>query len=699
MGIAAPSILGGLTLNTFQPMCVCQARTGEVYIVNGIDRPRRWDGSSTDAELAGMTAPTTAPTVVASSGGNSTAGDYVVYVRYIDANGIPSALSPVATVTAVASDKFDYSVVPVSPEARTVNKEIYRSTMGQSAVVYLVATVTNATTTSLNDTLSDEALALNASLIVAASATVSIDETAARHVPPPDFKAVMVMFQDRYFYGVDVTYTAGTVTVTNGSTTIAGASTDWTPQMVGRYIYVLGSDKGYLITAASASSITISENYNATGGALKTYAIRPAPAERNNLYYSSQDEPESVPSTNTVPLQENTGDTDEVTGLIPMGGYLLVMKERHHQRLTFVAQPSVDVNVMPMAYRGCLNQRTWCQVEGTFYMLDQYGIYAFSGSPRPISNPIQDVFRDDIDFSKSKWFGARANQVQEYVEFLVAFSDDSGTRPKRGLRYYYRTQSWQTVTYPWEIGGAAVVDISGEARIVLGGEDDWLYLSDEGTLDGLDSATVSGTIRGTVTSATSTTLVDSTANFPSDLTPNVPVVIYDGTGKQQIRRILSRDSSTQITVSAAWTTALDATSKYQIGGIQWNWRSGLFRLVKVEQDNQRAIRVTYEPTSGENVFQIRRYVNHDASPINNVQTYELGNGITVTKDDPDCVVDTKLTRVDESDQAGFAHVAADGSQVDETQTDRWTAVELRGVQGTSPVTIHALELTGVDGAG
>lgn len=697
MGLAAPAI--ATSLNVFQPASFCQARNGDMFIVNGVDRPRRWDGSSTLVQLAGLTAPTVALTVTASSGGNATAGAYVIYFRYKSADGIYSKLSPVATVTATANQKFDYSSVTASSEARVTEKEIYRSTAGQSITVYKVATITNAATTSANDTYSDTALEALAKLTVAASETVSLDETAARHGVPPDFKAVMVMFQDRYFYGVDVAYTEGTVTVTNGSTTVTGASTNWTSQMAGRYLYVLGAPAGYLISTASASSITLSENYGGTTGSGKTYAVRPAPAERNVLYYSATDEPESVPSTNTVPLQENTADTDEVTGLIPMGGFLLVMKERHHQRLTFVSQPAADVNVMPLAYRGCLNQRTWCQAEGTFYMLDQFGIYAFAGSPRPLSEPIQDIFRDDIDWSKAKWFSAHSNCLEEYIEFLVAFSGDSGTRPTRGLRYYYRTQSWQTITYQWEMGGAAVVAISGKARLVLGGEDDWLYLKDEGTLDGIDSTTVSGTIRGTVTSATSTTLVDPTATFPSGLTENIPIVIYDGTGKMQVRRISSRDSATQVSVSAAWTTTPDGTSKYQIGGIKWNWKSGLFKLVHVEQDNQRAIRVNYQPTTGAHAFDIRRYVNHATSPVNNEQTYDLGSGITIKDDDPDWVVDTKLTRVDESDQPGFVHVAADGSLIDETLTDRWNAVELRGVQNTDNFVVYGVELTGVDGPG
>ena len=94
MGLASPAII--TSLNVFQPPCFCQDRKGNMFIVNGVDRPYRWDGSSSTAELAGITAPTTAPTVTAANGGNLSAGVYQLYYRYIDDEGIPSNLSPVA---------------------------------------------------------------------------------------------------------------------------------------------------------------------------------------------------------------------------------------------------------------------------------------------------------------------------------------------------------------------------------------------------------------------------------------------------------------------------------------------------------------------------------------------------------------------------------------------------------------------------
>jgi hypothetical protein len=67
---------------------------------------------------------------------------------------------------------------------------------------------------------------------------------------------------------------------------------------------------------------------------------------------------------------------------------------------------------------------------------------------------------------------------------------------------------------------------------------------------------------GTVTSADSTSLTDSTQTFVSNQYQDMCVYIYQGTGKGQMREIVSNDS-TSLTV-AEWDTTPDTTSKYLI---------------------------------------------------------------------------------------------------------------------------------------
>lgn len=70
-------------------------------------------------------------------------------------------------------------------------------------------------------------------------------------------------------------------------------------------------------------------------------------------------------------------------------------------------------------------------------------------------------------------------------------------------------------------------------------------------------------LTGTATAGASTSLTDSSADF-SDATAGWLVSIYDGTGTGQLRTISSVTGTTQLNVSAAWTTNPSTDSKYQV---------------------------------------------------------------------------------------------------------------------------------------
>lgn len=82
-------------------------------------------------------------------------------------------------------------------------------------------------------------------------------------------------YRDRNMTNDD--YTAGTVTVTNNSTTVTGASTVWTALMVGRWFTAIQDGYWYRITGASATSLTLEEAYQGTTGSALTYNLGETP--------------------------------------------------------------------------------------------------------------------------------------------------------------------------------------------------------------------------------------------------------------------------------------------------------------------------------------------------------------------------------------------------------------------------------------
>jgi hypothetical protein len=687
--------------NTFQPLCMVKVPSGDLLGFNGINRGFRWNGRTTAFHNVGVDAPTAAPTVAASGSGSIT-GAYDCYYRYADQDGNYSNLSPVASVTASSNLQFNWSAVAnaTNADGRIVKKQLWRTTAGQTTTLYLIGTISDNTTTTFTDTMSDATMLANAE----ADSTTRISVVnpngslaAMRFCVPPNFKAVACWFQDRLWLAVDVEYTQGTATFTNGSATVTGVGTDWVSTMAGRHIYNATAGRWYEISSVgSATSITLTENYAGTTVSGVTYTIRPDHTWRNMLVYSEANEPESMCETNVIRAQQSLSFTDdEVTGLQCHGSYMYVLKERSILRLSYVNQPQIDTAFHSAAMRGAFTNRCYDMVEDIAYMMDEFGPWRFDGSSvDDIGHRIQDYWRDGtVDFSQKKWFWVKVDPTTELVYFAVAFSGD--TRPKRAFVYSYRLDSWSLVVWHQEMGGAAVYPISSRPRFLLGGIDDQVHLANQGYADGVDSTTETGTMRGTATAATSTTLTDGSATFTSTMVGSV-VSIVSGTGKGQTRTITAR-TSTQLTV-AAWTTTPDTSSVYEIGAVEWSFKGKQFQYAITDQEKKRSLRLTYQPTTNDNTLDIRRIVNADTSPVNQEIPWDQGDGVSWADDDPDMIVDLKSSRASVGGNVvnapGFVRVEFDSNADDWTVVDRWATFHLRGYAWKDAIKIYAMDVEG-----
>jgi len=518
---------------------------------------------------------------------------------------------------------------------------------------------------------------------------------ANRFGQPPNFKACSATYQDRMFYGVDVEYNVGTITTSNGSTTVTGSGTSWTSAMAGRTLYVIGESASYTIKSASASSITLTSIFTGTGAAGQSYAIRPPQSELNQLYFSETLEPESVPDSNVVRIQNSTGEDDELVGMMPSARCIYLLQRRHVYRLSFIAQPAIDVSIKLMSSRGCVNNRAWVLVEDVPYIMDFYGIYRINGdsSIQPVSGSIQDMFRDGtIDFTMSKWFFAQKDPVLEIVRFYYCVSGD--TRPKHAIAINYRTGTVWTEDYPWELGGSALISISSRVRQLVGGQNETIYKTGQGTFDGIAGT---GTLRGTVTSASHNTISDTTATFPTDAaTGYTTVAIVAGTGKDQMRVVSARTSATQLTLSSDWTTIPDTTSVYQIGAIPYTWQSGILPLAENDRETQRGIRMVADPTASAATIDMRCVYNHDTGAREYRVAKGYGDGVQTYASDPSAVVDLLKTRSDKQDATGLWCWDFPGRTDDRSPGgDRWVSIQLTGFQGSNAIQVRAIELRGV----
>ena len=432
-------------------------------------------------------------------------------------------------------------------------------------------------------------------------------------------------------------------------------------------------------------------------------------ARRNGFTYWTGntyiDEPESLPAAqNNVVMQNNTGDADRLTGLMPAGSALFLLRERHIYRMTYHRQPQIDADITLAVARGCLNQRCWDNFEGLSYLLDQSGAYAFNGSSvEPISGPIQNYIREGlIDLSAAKYFHVKVDPRIESVRFWVKFVGDTGTRPKRCFCYSVRTGFWWYESYATEIGASAQFNVDGVLRSVFGmgvGRDEF-FSHAIGVSDGVSTA-----IRGTVASATASTLVDSAAPFTTtNPPPGASVVLLSGAGKGQVRRVASfGGDTTTLNVAPDWTVNPAAGDLYCVGGIPWRLRTKIFTyagtLPEKPNDslgNPRGLHVSYRPTSNAHSLELARYLNHDASAVLGELDVNVGDPWTARAGDRFISLDMKSVRIEDIAQPGHAWLRTFDAQESTAQAPKYVTLELSGVQIDNQIEIFDVLVEGAD---
>lgn len=693
----------GTGFNTFARLCFTKDRRQNVYGVNGLQRGFRWDTMTAAVEQIGITAPLAAPTIALAGGGGASEGDYYLSYRYYD-NTLPipnySSLSEDTVVTAAVNQKFNWSGLSVPTEARVAGVELYRSAVGAAGQNkrYLIANIPLASIAAgyTTDTSTDAALIAAAAAAPDTSLFIQYPNgqlCARRFELPPDFKKVMVMHQDRAWYMCDVSYTEGTAT-TNGTTTITGSNTAWTSAMEGRYLYSNAEFLPLLITAVgSPTSLTVSTAASSSLAG-QAYSIRPDPSYRNAAFYSEQDEPESVPtSQNIVTIQQSGGnDEDEWVGAMPFGAVLYALFDRHIYTISSYSQPVLDADVRLLANRGAFNQRCWDIHEGVAYLMDAAGPYTMTpgGAIEPIGAAIQNYFRDNVNMAFKETFHVCCDPLLEVVRFFLVFTSDSVTYPKRAFVYNMRTKGWWLERYHCQFGDSAKTELNSRLRAIAGGPDQTVYFMGQGYTDGVQAQ-----VRGTATGATSTTLTDTAASF-TDLMIGAPVVIVSGTGKGQ-ERIITARTGTQLTV-ATWTTIPSTDSVYMIGGVVWDYKGPRLQVEQSEEWQMRGVEVDFEPTTGTCTLDVRRYWNNDSTPENNVISETVPQTsnplVTMIAGDPSQTVDLRLLRGEEGNSAGRALCPFAGRSFDRFESKQELILELTGVQGDEKIVIYDASIMG-----
>jgi len=572
-------------------------------------------------------------------------------------------------------------------------RQILRNTNGQTNVFYVDVDTTDLTTDTFLSLRTDSELQSQEPVALFDAESNSLLD---RYGMPPNDKAVLASHLDRMFLAGEEVYSQGCIVTTFGSKEVVGIGTEWPASLAGRYLYVEGADRYYEIDAVDTSTqtITLTSEYASPGSAFAVYGIRPPPAQRRSVAYSEAGLPQAWPAVNSITIQED--DSGAITGLMPKDSFLYILCQRRVYRFTFQENPIKDGYVFPSIGRGCINNRCWVVVGEDAYLMDDAGIYAFTGDGqvKRISELIQDLFEAQrlrmpsyrVQWSASRWFHACYDPGLNAIRWFVTLSGKG--IPRHALCFDLDGGRWWVEEYPFPVGASCVGVYDGERRVFLGGPGGKVYLHGQGTLDQVDHT--KGTVYGTVTSASIQSLTDSRARFASDLV-NASISIVQGRGKGQVRKIVSASSST-VRVDSPFLIKPDATSTYQIGGIRWRYRTGWLRHVPSENSTPRRLMIEFEPLGVPTTLNIRQYI--DRAKVPTVWNFHVSSseasGLASERDSADLVGD--LTKAN-----GRLARRLDSRKENYLDAPTLISWEMDGVTNSDEFYLYQIQIDGVEG--
>ncbi len=585
-----------------------------------------------------------------------------------------------------------YGNVAVPQEAKVVRRQILRNTDGEATTFYVDIDTTDLTSTSFTTTTSDSILSAGIAVPLLDS---SGGELANIYGIPPNWKSVLAHHKDRMFAAVDREYHTGMVQTTFGSTLVKGIGTGFTSSMATRFLWVTGASQSYEIQSVDtlAQTLTLLTPYQDPSDLFAAFSIRPAPAEARLVYFSESGLPEAWPATNSFSIQE---DNDYLTGLMPKGSFIYILENQHIYRFTYQTDPATDGGIFLAANRGCVNHRCWLLVDDIAYCLDEEGIHAFSGGEEsdPVSDLVGDLFSTTspsetfrINWAAREQFHAMHFQPDATMRWFVCL--DGHWIPRHAICFNYRRKRWWIEEFSVPIGASAVGQLRRSVPQMLLGIAGNILAYGAGNLDGPDPT--AGTTQGNVSSAGFCSLTDNSASFAATNIIGGPVAITAGLGKGQVR-IVSGVSGQTLTVNQPWLTKPDPTSKYQLGGVRWRFRSGWWRWLPTEMNMTRRVEVVFQPLPNPATFDTRLNLDFTPAPYKwgVDQSSAQHNGVASQKGSADLVCDLTW-------KYGLIQQRFDSAKEIFLDGKRWVQVELEGFSGQDQIRIYEVTLDGALG--
>ena len=359
------SLATGLNTNSRASLASCQ---GKIYLANGFDSVKRWDGISASLQDAGITGPTLViggPTGAAAGG--LSAGDHLIRYRYKDTStGYVSNPSIALTYTVAGGNGLLTFSIGAASNIRTttdtkVDQYVIEATRVGGGTFYQLG-VAALGAASVVVGMSDDALAQQFNSDDAYGSAEDL-ETYRNEIPP--LGTILLPYRGLMWVLGDKAYPLTAVTFTNGSAAVSG--TGFNLRWAGYTILdASGTVRYEILSVASTIAMTLSRTYAGTTGAKSATVLAKFP---NRGYWSNLFQPEQFfPTVNARDFLANK--SDQVVAAIGRKDGMYIFGRTNTERLIYNADPSAAAGsvLSPIqGRRGAFNARCIVDIEGEVY--------------------------------------------------------------------------------------------------------------------------------------------------------------------------------------------------------------------------------------------------------------------------------------------------------------------------------------------
>jgi len=598
----------------------------QLYVVNGWDACKVWDGVSATIVNAGIASGGSdwAPSP-SSASGDIAIGTHLIRYRYKNSRTgyVSDPSKEYSHAVSSTTKKLTFSI------GDSGSSNIVRSTDSKADTIVVEMTAAGGTTFFEAETAAMTASSVVVNIDDDALAEAVLDYDNDGHGVPP-VCSLIEEHNARMWYGGRVVHSSGTCSVTNGSTTVTLNNASLTDAILTAYLAIDGDTKSYSIASkTNASVLELDKNYEGTTGSGKSYSI--FWLEPNIVFWSKPGYPESV-------------DPDNYTVVLKKRGDVLSAMKAYSSRMLFFGQNSIDEwrytddpadgMIRPCSdERGALNNQCVIEAHGRIFVMDKLGFYQWScPTPLPLSSPIDEII-PDINWDQSDRFHGIYSPQEKCVRWF--YCADSDEHPQNYFEFDLEQNTWCIGRLGFGVRSSTVVQTDSARRVLYGDRYGYTWFADIGRSDG---AHPDYTLTGTVGSGSTSQIIqiDEAALYISgDGLDGVELYWKEG----EESGVIDSNTASAVTLKSALSETPSEGDTVYLGRIAGKLKTKAI-AVKRPADRQENLyaHIFFVPTSSSRKAICRVYEDYSATAKSDYAA-KAERGVTYTASSDDIEID------------------------------------------------------------